>query len=293
MAWIYLAEGVEQHSLWDPISGRSPIARATSLRKESYLNANKKERSTLRLSGTTYEVSHHDSSASLWTRFMEDGPARRLALQALEQAWQASDPVSFTKSSGLLAISDLPSSSWRTPQISLLPDSNVFSWTSMRWGMMRGGQLFQPKKWEPRISERDFGCLPTPTASEYGSNQSPSHGAKVRPSLHALARWRRNPTPLASDGEHGGPSANNHGAPKLTALAIRISTPCARDGKDGLTPRPHGRHSPSVAVAQAGHHGYLNPALVEVIMGYRPGWTVSRLWGTHGCLRRAEKPSRD
>lgn len=58
--------------------------------------------------------------------------------------------------------------------------------------------------------------------------------------------------------------------------------------KDG-----HGSHSPSVAVAvaESGHNGYLNPALVEVMMGYPIGWTVSRDWGTHGCLTQQERLS--
>lgn len=289
MAWIYLAASLEEHSLWRPGCDQSPIARATSPRKPTYLNSSKKERSQLRLSGTTYELSSDDICPSLWTSFTEDGPARTLALQDLERAWMESDQDLSLKSSDSFASSSPDGSSWKTPQMSLFTDSPPFFWSSMRWGLMRGGQLYQPKRWEPRTSARDSGSLPTPTASSYGSNQSPSLGAKVRPSLDQLAR-RRQPTPLASDGAHGGPSANNHGAPKLTALAIRISTPCARDGKDGWTPKPHGRHSPSVAVAvaESGHHGYLNPALVEVIMGYPPGWTEFTDWGTRGCLKRRE-----
>src|SRR3990167_2017977 len=112
MAWIYLAELAEEHLLWRPGSDQSPIAKATSPRKASYLNSNKKERSLLRQFGTTYEPSSDDTSPSLWMGF------------------------------------------------------NDFSWSSMRWGLMRAGLLFQPKRWEPRISENDSGSLPTPTASE-------------------------------------------------------------------------------------------------------------------------------
>ncbi len=287
MAWIFLAESEEAQSLWHRGSGQLPIAKASSPRKTTYLNSNKKGRSQLRLYGTTYEPSNEDTSELLWTPFMGDGHARTSALRALEQAWEELDRDLSLKSSDSFASSDQDSSSWKTHQWSLFQGLSEYSWTSMRWGMMRGGRLFQPKRWEPRTSEKDSGCLPTPTATAYGSNQSLSDGASVGHSLNTIAK--RLPTPLASDGEHGGPSANNHGAPKLTALAIRISTPCARDGKDGLTPRPHGGHSPSVAVAKAGHHGYLNPALVEVIMGYPIGWTVYTDWGTHGCLKSQEK----
>jgi hypothetical protein len=301
MAWIYLSHSTnsasslgsqDQPLLWHPSAGQSPIARATSPRKTIYLSSNKKERSRLRLSGTTYELSDADTSESLWTSLAADGPARILALRELERAWEESDRALSLKSSDSFASSSPDSSSWKTHQWSLFQGLTEYSWSSMRWGMMRAGQLFQPKRWAPRTSGNDCGFLPTPTATPYGSNQSPSEGAKVRGSLDTLAR-RRLPTPLASDGAHGGPSANNHGAPKLTALAIRMPTPLARDGKDGLTPKRHGRNSPSVAVAvaESGHHGYLNPALVEVIMGYPIGWTVYTDWGTHGCLKSRERLS--
>ena len=295
MAWIYLAASEEGQSLWHHGCGRSPIAKATSLRKTTYLSSNKKEKSRLRQSGTTYERSIDESSRAFQlTSYMGDGLARTLVQRDLERAWAESDQDLSLKSSDSFANSDQHGYSWKTHQTSLFQDFQDFSWISMRWGMMRDGLLYQPRRWKPRICVNDSGCLPTPTASEYGTNQSPSEGAKVGPSLNTLARSRL-PTPLASDGEHGGPSANNHGAPKLTALALRIPTPCARDGKDGLTPREHGRHSPSVAVAvaKAGHAGYLNPALVEVIQGYPIGWTVFTDWGTHGCLKSREKRLKD
>lgn len=310
MAWIYAAVEAERPLLWDIKSGQSPIARATSRRKESYLNANKKERSALRLSGTTYEPSTDDICPSLWISFMAEHPARTLALQEAERAWAERNPNSSLKSSDSLASFDPGSFSWKIAQMSLFSDSEEFLWSSLRWGTMQGGQLFQPKSLVPRICANDSGFLPTPTAVSYGTNQSPSPGAMVRPSLQGLAKeiiaagglnhWknkrRRLPTPLASDGPKNGIGARfGNGSLKLGALAARLPTPLSRDGKDGLTPRRHGRHSPSVAVAvaEAGHPGYLNPALVEVIMGYPAGWTESRSWGTHGCLKRQESPSTD
>lgn len=47
--------------------------------------------------------------------------------------------------------------------------------------------------------------LPTPTATPYGNNQSPSPGATVRPSLDSLAPTLL-PTPRATDGTKGGPN---------------------------------------------------------------------------------------
>ena len=288
MAWIYLAEEGGKLSPWHRGSERSPIARATSPRKPSYLNANKKERSTLRQSGTTYEPSSADTSEYPWTQSTEELLARTSRLAELEKAWTASDPALYSKSSGLLASFDPESFSWKTAQISLWQGLTAYSWNSMRWGMMRDGLLFQPKRWAPRTSGSGSGSLPTPTAQSYGTNQTDSPQAKVRPSLaqlarknlptpmvsrcsyqsqkdgsqtpmlaklvHALAQeitkagglnhWKRSrlPTPLATDGEKGGPNQRHtNGSLQMPALAARLSTPCARDGKDGLTPKPHGR----------------------------------------------------
>lgn len=180
-----------------------------------------------------------------WILSLADSPARTSLLQDLERAWKASEADLYLNTSDSLASADPSSSSWKTYQLSLFGGLTEFSWDSMRWGMMRGGQLFQPQKWEPRTCENESGFLPTPRAS---------------------------------DGEKGGPNQAQHGQPSLVSIAVNWPTPQARDWKDGLTPWPHGRHSPSVAVA--GHQGYLNPAFVEVMMGWPIGSTVSESWVT-------------
>lgn len=60
--------------------------------------------------------------------------------------------------------------------------------------------------------------LPTPTATPYGNNQSPSAGAAVRPSLDALAQLL--PAPRASDGVKGGP--NQRGSSGDLALPAAV-----------------------------------------------------------------------
>lgn len=72
--------------------------------------------------------------------------------------------------------------------------------------------------------------LPTPTAASYGSNQSASPGAAVRPSLDAVAR-KLLPTPRASDGAKGGPNQRGSaGDLTLPSAAARLlPTPRASD----------------------------------------------------------------
>jgi len=56
-------------------------------------------------------------------------------------------------------------------------------------------------------------------------------------------------------------------------------TPAARDWKDGLDPKPHGRHSESLPIIiNQSDGGSLNPTWVEWLMGYPCGWTVLEDW---------------
>jgi len=124
-----------------------------------------------------------------WISSSEDFHAKMLALQALGAAWQESEAALSLKCSGSLASVDRNSYSWRTCQLSFFEDSTAFSWNSMRWGMMRDGRLFQPRKLEPRTSDRDGSYLPTPVTLDSGSrvNQSANPNAALRPTLGAMA----------------------------------------------------------------------------------------------------------
>lgn len=75
--------------------------------------------------------------------------------------------------------------------------------------------------------------LPTPTASPYGSNQSASDGAAVRPSLDSLAPLL--PTPKATDSRRGVSEAETRrNDPSLTAIEfLLLPTPKASDGTKG------------------------------------------------------------
>jgi DNA (cytosine-5)-methyltransferase 1 len=68
--------------------------------------------------------------------------------------------------------------------------------------------------WRPPLSQVALNMLPTPTATPYGNNQSPSAGAAVRPSLESLVAML--PTPNASDAQGGTravPDSRTHGGP--------------------------------------------------------------------------------
>ena len=114
-------------------------------------------------------------------------------------------------------------------------------------GSMRSGMCFQRPASERLTKGDDSGLLPTPKATPYGSNQSPSSGAKVRPSLEQIAKHQY-PTPTAGDAKRG-PTTYSRGNPWLLKS---VRTPTTTNEEIG---------------------GTLNPTWVEWLMGWPLGWT--------------------
>lgn len=116
--------------------------------------------------------------------------------------------------------------------------------------------------------------LPTPMASRYGSNQSPSPGAAVRPGLDSIADLL--PTPGASDGS-GGRSAKVTGG--VRASGAKRSVP--------LTDLPLLLPTPRTTDANgAGAHGSGGPDLRTVVAG-------AAAWGKYEpAIRRWESVTR-
>lgn len=66
---------------------------------------------------------------------------------------------------------DPPSSSWRTHQRSLVEDSEPFSETWPRWGLMRDGECWELDMSGLRMVGNAYGSLPTPSGtSNHGKN---------------------------------------------------------------------------------------------------------------------------
>ena len=127
------------------------------------------------------------------TSFTADSPARTSLLQELEWAWEESEAACFSSSSDSLANFDPDSFSWKTSQISLFETWNEFSWSSLRFGMIVAGRLFQPANLAPNIAERDGGFWPTPCARDY---RSPGIGRQRKANLEdrrgiPLSVWYR------------------------------------------------------------------------------------------------------
>ncbi len=117
---------------------------------------------------------------------------------------------------------DYSTLSWKRSSRSTTP--------SHRW-------LFQLRLSVPTIDETESSLLPTPSATEYGTNQSPSPGASVRPSLSTMARHDLLPTPTSGDANRGEYQYDQHDKtkprPSLLGRARLLPTIRASDGERG------------------------------------------------------------
>lgn len=170
MAWIYLAELVDSRWLSHPGRDQSHTVKTMdTLNRVFCLTCGPDDFLWLQ-SGMTClhcEQNTYDTESILFTA---DSPARISALRALGVVWQVADRAYFSTSRDSLANFDRDSFSWKTSQLSLFGGLTEFSWSSLRWGTIVDGRLFQPQRWEPSTFENDGSYLPTPTACDYGKN---------------------------------------------------------------------------------------------------------------------------
>lgn len=131
--------------------------------------------------GMTYAPLTDDRGAALLTWYLEAFLARTFPLQAKAPASTANVLDCGGKCSALFAKFDHNSSSWKTPQFSLLAGLDEYSETWPRSGTMRNGWCWERTTWEPRTSGNASGYLhmiPTPTACNAPNKGSHSRGPK-------------------------------------------------------------------------------------------------------------------
>lgn len=179
--------------------------------------------------------------------------ARTSVLSAIERGWAEGRAGLCLNSSASLANADHKSSSWKTSQISLFGGLTAYSWDSMRWGMMHGGQLFQPQRLAPRSCESEHGLWPTLTV--HGNHNAPKEGTARGTGLStAVKRW-------------AAPTAKN--APRSEKFRTG-RTPMLAEELDGP----------------------LNPTWTEWLMGWPIGSTVCESWvmeSSHFALRKRSR----
>lgn len=121
----------------------------------------------------------HDSQSGMMCRPLTEsrGEGESMSSQADSRVKTSAQPAKAQESTaqgrecgttwqGSFARFDRDSSSWKTPQCSLLEGLDVFSETWPRWGMMRHGACWELGILVHGISEIGSGLLPTPLACD-------------------------------------------------------------------------------------------------------------------------------
>lgn len=201
MAWIYSAASAESPWPWIPGCDQSPIAKTTDTLSLFCYHEWQRGICHRRPSGMT--CGHSGATNVVGCELIslpEDSHAKISALQGLAKAWRASEADWFSRYSGSLKKSGQLSFFSKTSQPLGHVEVNEWGKNWPRSGMIVDGIVYPLSTWERRTNESVGGCLPTPTATPYGSNQGGASGriGKKRYSLEQLWKLGRLPTPTVS-----------------------------------------------------------------------------------------------
>lgn len=201
--------------------------------------------------GMTFEPLTESLGEDLLTWFLAGFHARTYRSLEKAQGSTESEADSGQKWRGSFAKYDQHTFLWKTHQHSLLGGLDEYSETWPKWGLMRDGECWEQSMPAHLTEGCESGLLPTPCTMDSGSmfNKSASSGAKLRPTLGAMARHNLWPTPVAT--MHKG------------------SSPASLTRKSGKS-RESDRLDHAVMALDGGQ---LNPTWVEWLMGWLPGWT--------------------
>lgn len=233
-------------------------------------------------------------------------PARISALQAMVQAWQASDLDWCLKYSGSSQKYAPGSFSLKTCRRLGHVAANEWGKNWPRSGMIVGGICYPLLTWGRRTKEKDGFCWVTPTARGREENYEtylarmqgktdPKSKGKTRPtSLGMQVNCPEFfPTPSASSyGTNQGGGAGRVGKvrPSLETMAKRNlwPTPTTGDWKSGS----HGNQGNARPLSEK-VGGSLNPTWVEWLMGFPIGWSELNASVTQWYRPKREKRSKD
>lgn len=211
--------------------------------------------------GMTFSPLTDDLGVEVLTWCQAASRARTSASLARGQESAASDPECGPTWRGWLAKYDPDSCSWRTAQQSLVEDSAECLETFPRWGMTRGGLLWEQPTLGLSTSEIASGLWPTPTVSgnynRKGASKSSGDGLAT-----AVKKW---PTPTAVT-DSGGAALCKWGGSRSREKLRTMVTPEELNGA-------------------------LNPTWVEWLMGWPLGWTDLRPLGTDKYPSAPPQPS--
>ena len=206
-------------------------------------------------------------------------PARISVLPAREQGWQVRDPACFSRWPESLGKFDPGSCVLRTSQRSLLGGWIPYSGHWPLSGMMRDGEVCERQRWAHRTDENGGSVSrgwPTPTKNSGGDRKHCGiSGTTLSGAAERVKAWPTMTTSEAKRG-HGYQRAQGRIDPTLTGAtgaAKAWPTATATDYKGSS--KPGQRQGQLTEPIEPGSGGRLNPAWVEMLMGFPEGWTLT------------------
>ena len=174
MSWLFSRALVEAFSEASSLDGEpcAPLSVMPTLHK-FWRNDKTMEFSKLSQFGLTCSILTADHGEALLMSFLAGFPARTSAQLGRAQESKGVDPVSGLSLPASLAKFDPATSSWRTAPSLLAEVSEPFSGTWPRCGTMRNGSSWGLRMLELPTSEIGYGFWPTPLATE-GSHGGPN-----------------------------------------------------------------------------------------------------------------------
>ena len=168
MSWLYSQVLVEEYLGDTSLDGEQSVPSSGSSTPQAY-GAPDKMTGFSRLSrfGMTFKPLEENLGEELLTLYREDFLAKICQSQIKKETdLMESAAECGEKWHGSLAKYDPDLSLWKTPQCSLIEDSIECLETFPKWGLMRNGELWEQTSLAHPIDEKEFGYLPTPTASD-------------------------------------------------------------------------------------------------------------------------------
>lgn len=269
MSWLFSRALVEEYSLGTCSGGaQSALSKLTPTPQAYCLYGKMKKYYRPFLFGMTFAPLTEEHGEAVLTSFLEDSPAKISVLPAEEQGLKESGVDCGVRWRGLLVRYDRDLFSSKTVLCSEQEDSQRFSKTLPKWGMMRSGECSERETLEPLINATGCGYWRTSTVNDAKNSTLPPSQIK-RSSLvgQLMSQW---PTPTV----HG--NYNRKGASATSgdglATAVRMwPTPLSQDSRHAL--RDRGKYKLGEMIAGQTGGGRLNPMWVEWLMGWPLGWT--------------------
>jgi hypothetical protein len=239
MSWLYSQALVVEYLGENFLDGEQSAPLNGSNTQQAYCAPDKMtDFSRLSRYGMTYKPLTETRGEELLTLYREVFRAKTSAQQEKAQELTESEAGCGEKWHASFAKYDPDLSLWKTPQCSLLGDSEEFSETWPQWGLMRNGECWEQIPSDFLITEPEFGWLPTPIATDWKGGCSAIRKDTGRPRtdsirmyiktkfnityphpnfLEALMEWPQGWTdlkPLAMDKSHCAPQQHGESSQK-------------------------------------------------------------------------------